>query len=340
MRIRWRDFEIPNSVICEEESRTATYGKFIVEPFERGFGVTVGNSLRRILLSSLEGSAVVNAKIEGAQHEFTSMTGVFEDVTDVILNIKNVLLKLEGDTREAQLEIQVDKKGEVTAADIRHGPEVTIVNPELHIATLTQDIPFKVDLTARKGRGYSTAEENSSGDNEIGVVWIDSAFSPVSRVRYKTENTRVGQRTNYDRLILEVWTNGAVAPEMALVEASKILRRHLNPFIQYADLGYRLQGDNGLAVEEPVSSPDIDDLRRKLELPISSLDLSVRAYNCLDGESIKSVGELVSWKEADLLKVRNFGKTTLVEIKAKLEDMGLQLGMEVPALEGSAGSIQ
>ncbi len=340
MRIRWRDFEIPNSVICEEESRTSTYGKFIVEPFERGFGVTVGNSLRRILLSSLEGSAIVSAKIEGAQHEFTSMTGVYEDVTDIILNLKDVLITLEGDAREAMLEIAVDKKGVVRAADIQAGPEVTVVNPELHIATLTQDIPFKVDLVARKGRGYATAEENSAGDNEIGVVWMDSSFSPVSRVRYKTENTRVGQHTNYDRLILEIWTNGTVSPEMALVEASKILRRHLNPFIQYADLGYRLQGESGLAVEEPVTaSPDSEELRQKIEQPVSALELSVRAYNCLDGEDIKTIAELVSWKESDLLKVRNFGKTTLVEIKAKLEEIGLSLGMEVPALEGSAGGM-
>lgn len=340
MRIRWRDFEIPNSVLCEEETRSATYGKFTVEPFERGFGVTVGNSLRRILLSSLEGAAIVSAKIEGAQHEFTSLTGVFEDVTDIVLNLKDVLVGLDFDHREARMEIRVDKKGAVTAADIQHGPEVTVINPDQHIATLTQDVPFHVEIVARKGRGYSTAEENSGGDNEIGVIWIDSAFSPVSRVRFKTEDTRVGQRTNYDRLILEVWTNGTVAPEMALVEASKVLRRHLNPFIQYADIGFELQGDGSVAVEEPAAVPDNEDLRRKFEMPISALDLSVRAYNCLDGENIKTVGELVIWKETDLLKVRNFGKTTLNEIQAKLEALGLELGMEVPALESSAGSVQ
>ncbi len=339
MRIRWRDFEIPNSVVCEEESKSATYGKFFVEPFERGFGVTVGNSLRRILLSSLQGSALVSAKIEGVQHEFTSMTGVFEDVTDIVLNLKGLLLSLQ-DTDEAELRIHVDKKGPVTGADVECGPEAEVVNKDLHIATLTQDIPFNVELRARRGRGYSTSEENSEGDNEIGIIWIDSAFSPVRRVRYKTENTRVGQRTNYDRLILEIWTDGTVSPQMTLVEASKILRRHLSPFIHYAEIGYTLQHDVGTVSEEPVvASPDLEDLRRKLDMPISVLDLSVRAYNCLDGESIATVGELVQWTEPDLLKVRNFGKTTLVEIQGKLEELSLSLGLEVPALEGSAGNL-
>ncbi|MEM7232931.1 MAG: DNA-directed RNA polymerase subunit alpha [Planctomycetota bacterium] len=330
MRIRWRDFEIPNSVICDEESRTNSYGRFLVEPFERGFGVTVGNSLRRILLSSLEGCAVVSAKIEGVQHEFSSMTGVYEDVTDVVLNLKEILVGMySGET--AELQIRKDTKGEVTAGDIQHGPDVEIVNPDLHIATLTQDIPFNVDLVARKGRGYSTSEENAAGDNEIGVIWMDSTFSPVRRVRYKTENTRVGQRTNYDRLILEIWTDGTVAPDMALVESSKILRRHLNPFIQYTDIGHMLQSGLALNVEEAQPTEDNEELRRKLDMPINALDLSVRAYNCLDGEGIKVVRDLVSRHESDLLKVRNFGKTTLDEIKLRLDGLGLGLGVEVPA---------
>lgn len=333
MRIRWRDFEIPNSVICEEGSRTNEYGKFIVEPFERGFGVTVGNSLRRILLSSLEGAAVVAAKIEGVQHEFSSMTGVYEDVTEVILNLKEVLVGIRSG-ESAELKIRKATKGEVRAADIEHGPDVVIVNPDLHIATLTQDIPFNVDLTARKGRAYNTAEENSQGDNEIGVIWMDSTFSPVRRVRYKTENTRVGQRTNYDRLIMEIWTNGTVAPDMALVEASKILRRHLNPFVQYSEFGIDRQAGEGLQIEEPVSIPvDDEDLRRKLEMPVSGLNLSVRAYNCLDAEGIKQVSDLVRRSEQELLKLRNFGKTTLDEIKQRVLEFGLELGMEMPAVE-------
>ena len=336
MRIRWRDFEIPNSVVCEESTRTNDYGKFLVEPFERGFGVTVGNSLRRILLSSLEGTAVVSAKIEGVQHEFSSMTGVYQDVTDIVLNLKRLLLAIH-DHDSAELRIRKDKKGDITAADVEHGPEISIVNKDLKIATLTQDIPFNVDLVARRGRGYATAEENSEGENEIGVIWLDASFSPVRRVRYRTENTRVGQRTNYDRLMLEIWTDGSLAPDMALVEASKIMRRHLNPFIQYADLGFEMQAGDGLNIEEPAPSEDLDELRRKLELPINALDLSVRAYNCLDGEGIKSVRELVTRTESELLKVRNFGKTTLDEIKLKLTEIGLTLGLEVPVLEGQQG---
>ena len=331
MRIRWRDFEIPNSVVCEEESRESTYGRFFVEPFERGFGITVGNSLRRILLSSLEGAALVYAKVEGVQHEFTSMTGVYEDVPVVVLNLKDVDMQIEGAVDEVDLKIRGDKAGDVTAGDIEHGPEVTIVNPELHIAKLTQDIPFNIDLKARKGRGYNTAPENRDGDNEIGVIWMDSSFSPVSRVRYKTENTRVGQLTNYDRLVLEIWTNGALKPENALVEASKILRKHLNPFVQYSEIGVAVQPEEQVVVEETVESPDFDELRKKLEMPISALSLGVRAYNCLDGESIRTVGQLVAWKESDLLKVRNFGQTTLDEIKAKLIEIGMDLGMDVPA---------
>ncbi|MBI4604333.1 MAG: DNA-directed RNA polymerase subunit alpha [Planctomycetes bacterium] len=333
MRIRWRDFEIPNSVVCEEATRSPHYGKFIVEPFERGFGVTIGNSLRRILLSSLEGAAVVSVKIEGVQHEFSTLTGVYEDVTDIVLNIKNLLLLLY-DGEETELRIRSSKKGEVRAADIQHGPEVKIVNPDLLIATVTQDVPLNIDMAVRKGRGYWTAEENSRGDSEIGVIWVDSAFSPVSRVRYKTEATRVGQLTNYDRLILEIWTNGTVTPDMALTEASKILRRHLNPFLQYSELGHAVQEDNGLSHEEPLVPQDLEETRRKLELSVTSLDLTVRAQNCLESQDVKTIGDLVRRSEADLLKVRNFGKNTLHEIKTKLREIGLSLGMNV----GTAGA--
>ena len=339
MRIRWRDFEIPNSVICEEETHTSRYGKFLIEPFERGFGVTVGNSLRRILLSSLEGAAVSSIKIEGVQHEFSTLTGVFEDVTDIILNVKNLLLVLyEGD--ESLLRLKKDKKGEIFAGDIEHDANVEIMNPELHIATLTQDLPFNMELRVRRGRGYVTAEENSKGDHEIGVIWVDSAFSPVSRVRYKTEDTRVGQVTNYDRLILEIWSNGTTSPEMALVEAAKILRKHLNPFVQYADLGYQLQKDNGLAVDEPEEPKDLEEVRRKLSLPISTLSLSMRSRNCLEADNIKTIGDLVSRSPADMIKVRNFGKTSLVEIKKKLGELGLSLGMDLSRIQDGKVKIE
>ena len=337
MRIRWRDFEIPNSVICEEESKTSKYGKFLIEPFERGFGVTIGNSLRRILLSSLEGASVASVKIEGVQHEFSTLTGVYEDVTDIILNIKNLLLVMyEGE--ESTLSLRKEKKGEVFAGDIEHDSNIEVVNPELHIATLTQDIPFSIELRARKGRGYVTAEENAKGDHDIGTIWVDSAFSPVSRVRYRTEDTRVGQVTNYDRLILEIWTNGTITPDMALVEAAKILRKHLNPFVQYADVGYQLQRDNGLNQEESGRVADAEEVRKKLSLSIEALALSSRSRNCLEGENIKTIGDLVSRSVEEMVKVRNFGKTSLVEIKRKLGEMGLTLGMDVSRLQNGRTS--
>ncbi len=337
MRIRWRDFEIPSSVICEQETRSETYGKFIIEPFERGFGVTVGNSLRRILLSSLEGAAITSVRIEGVQHEFSTLPGVYEDVTDIILNIKRMLLRItDGDN--AELEVFRDKKGNIKAGDIKHPSNVEIIEPNFHLAELTQDIPFRMELKAVRGRGYATAEENSLGDNEIGVIWVDSSFSPVTRVRYKTEETRVGQLTNYDRLLLEIWTNGTLQPELALVESAKILRKHLNPFIQYAEIGYEFQQESGLAVEEQVQLPDAEELNKKLELPISALDLSARAYNCLESENIRTLRDLVKRSEEEMLKVRNFGKTSLAEIKTKLQEFGLELGMQGVSADNGKGS--
>ncbi len=338
MRIRWRDFEIPSSVTCDQDTRTDEYGKFIIEPFERGFGVTVGNSLRRILLSSLEGAAVTSVKIEGVQHEFSTLTGVYEDVTNIILNLKSLRLKIDT-ASDAVLEIFKDKKGDVTAADIQAPEGVEVLDPDFHIATLTQDIPFRVELRATKGRGYLTAEENSKGDNEIGLIWVDSSFSPVTRVRYKTEDTRVGQLTNYDRLIMEIWTDGTIQPELALVEAAKILRKHLNPFIQYTDIGFRRSEGTALSAPEEIpvqvdEGPSQEEIQKKFGLNISALGLSVRAYNCLEAENIQTVGDLVARTEDDMLKVRNFGKTSLDEIREKLTDLGLKLGMPVPAMPG------
>ncbi len=339
MRIRWRDFEIPSSVTCEQETRSDNYGKFVIEPFERGFGVTVGNSLRRILLSSIEGAAVTSVKIEGVQHEFSTLTGVYEDVTNIILNIKRLRLRLKSDER-ATLDIFRDKKGDVTSGDITYPSNVEIVDTEHPIATLTQDIPFKVEMRAARGRGYLTAEENSRGDSEIGVIWVDSSFSPVTRVRYKTEDTRVGQLTNYDRLIMEIWTNGTMPPEMALVEAAKILRKHLNPFVQYTEIGYEVQETSGLSSPDEVIAappPDQEELQKKLGLAISALGLSVRAYNCLEAENIETVGDLVGRTEEEMLKVRNFGKTSLVEIREKLGELGLKLGMAIAAVNSENG---
>jgi DNA-directed RNA polymerase subunit alpha len=337
MRIRWRDFEIPSSVTCDQETRTSSYGKFVIEPFERGFGVTVGNSLRRILLSSLEGAAITSIKIDGVQHEFSTLTGVYEDVTDIVLNVKRLRLRVTSG-EDARLEVFREKKGEISAGEIKCPPEVEILDANQPIASLTQDIPFRLELRAARGRGYATAEENSKGDNEIGVIWLDSSFSPVTRVRYKTEDTRVGQLTNYDRLILEIWTNGTIKPELALVEAAKILRKHLNPFIQYTEIGYEAQEHSGLTqVEEAMPvGPSQEEIQRKLDLSISALGLSVRAYNCLEAENIQTVRDLVGRTEEEMLKVRNFGKTSLVEIREKLQELGLKLGM--PGLAGAAAN--
>src|SRR5579884_2153770 len=242
MRIRWRGLELPNRVVSDRSTLTDTYGKFSAEPFERGFGVTVGNSLRRILLSSLEGSAVTRVKIQGVQHEISTIPGVVEDVTDIILNIKSLVVKNTLDTPRT-IRIDRHERGVVKAADIITDEAVQIHNPEHIIATLTDDVPFVVEMTVENGRGYRTADENVGAEREIGVIPVDSSFSPVVRVKYEIEETRVGQRTNYDRLVMEIWTNGTLRPQMALVEGAKILRKHLNPFIQFAEPGPELPID-------------------------------------------------------------------------------------------------
>src|SRR5271166_5695564 len=236
MRIRWRGLELPNRVVSDRSTLTDTYGRFLAEPFERGFGVTVGNSLRRLLLSSLEGSAVTRVKIQGIQHEITTIPGVVEDVTDIILNVKSLVVK---NTSEQPRTIRIDRheRGVVTAANIITDEHVQIINPEHIIATLTDDVPFVLEMTVENGRGYRTADDNAGKEREIGVIPVDSSFSPVVRVKYEIEETRVGQKTNYDKLVMEIWTNGTLNPHMALVEGAKILRKHLNPFIQYAEPG-------------------------------------------------------------------------------------------------------
>jgi DNA-directed RNA polymerase subunit alpha len=236
MRIRWRGLELPARVIRDEAVSTGKYARFAVEPFERGFGITVGNSLRRILLSSLEGSAITHVRIAGADHEFCSLDGVLEDVTDIILNIKSIVVELDSDTPRT-MRIERSTAGVITAGDLECDPGVRIANPDLHLATLTEDVNFSAEFNVDRGRGYVPAAENISENDEAGVIAIDSLYSPVTRVRYRTEATRVGQKVNYDRLILEVWTNGTITPEDALVEAAKILRKHLNPFVLYHELG-------------------------------------------------------------------------------------------------------
>jgi DNA-directed RNA polymerase subunit alpha len=327
MRIRWRGLELPNRVVSDRSTLTDTYGKFTAEPFERGFGVTVGNSLRRILLSSLEGSAVTRVKIQGVQHEISAIPGVVEDVTDIILNIKSLVVKNQSD-QPRTLRIERHERGVVTAANIITDEAVQIINPEHIIATLTDDVPFVVEMKVENGRGYRMAEENVEQEREIGVIPVDSSFSPVVRVKHEIEDTRVGQRTNYDKLVMEIWTNGTVSPQMALVEGAKILRKHLNPFIQYAEPGPEI----GMEDKAELAGGDQVDheLERKLNMSLAELELSVRATNCLESEGITTVRDLVIRTDEELLEVRNFGETTLKEVKSKLAERGLHLGMKLP----------
>src|SRR3954464_5901001 len=335
MRIRWRGLELPSRVVRDHQVSTDTYGKFSAEPFERGFGTTVGNSLRRILLSSLEGAAVTHVRIKGADHEFSSLSGVMEDVTDIILNIKALVVKLDADEPK-EMKISVKKAGPVTAGMIEADQAITVVNKDLVLATLTEDVSFEMTLTVGKGRGYVTAAEHlaEEGDEaELGAIAVDSLYSPVSRVRYATEDARVGQKTDYDRLILEIWTNGTLTPEMALVEASKILRKHLNPFVQYFELGSDTANDDAISALRDANKAMIDpELQGKLNMSVQELDLSVRANNCLESAKIGTVRDLVKKTDSDLLKVRSFGKTSLREVKRKLADMGLSLGMDLDAV--------
>jgi DNA-directed RNA polymerase subunit alpha len=337
MRIRWRGLELPSRVVRDEHISTETYGKFTAEPFERGFGTTVGNSLRRILLSSLEGAAVTHVRLRGADHEFSSLTGVMEDVTDIILNIKSLVVKLDAEEPK-QMRLATNKAGAITAGMIETDPAITVVNKDLVIATLTEDLPFEMTLTINKGRGYVTASENigDAEEQELGVIAVDSIYSPVTRVRYATEDARVGQKTDYDRLILEIWTNGTISPEMALVEASKILRKHLNPFVQYFELGSETANEDAITALREANRATIDpELQQKMNMSVQELDLSVRANNCLESAKINSVRDLVKKTDADLLKVRSFGKTSLREVKRKLADMGLSLGMDLDAAAAS-----
>ena len=331
MRIRWRGLELPSRVALDPANATSTYGLFVAEPFERGFGVTIGNSLRRILLSSLEGSAITRVKIQGVQHEFTAIPGVVEDITDVCLNLKSVIVKNHSVTAKT-LRIERNERGVVTAGDIVTDDQVEIVNKDLVIATMTDDVPLSMELTVMNGRGYVPAAEHYDRDPEVGVIPLDAIFSPVTRVRYRIEDTRVGQRTNYDKLILEIWTDGTVTPEMALVEAAKILRKHLNPFIAYREPGPELPPEAGLkGMLYATGYAPVDlELEEKLGMSLAELNLSVRATNCLESEGINTVRDLVTKNEDALLQVRNFGETTLSEVVERLHEIGLRLGMRVP----------
>ena len=329
MRITWRGLELPTRVERDNDVSTDTYGRFYVEPFERGFGTTIGNSLRRVLLSSLHGSAVTLIKISGVDHEFSTIKGVMEDVPQLVLNVKKLIVQMEGDIPKT-MKVVANKAGEITAEMIECDASIEIINKDLVLATLTKGVKFEIEMLVDNGRGYSAASERIAAsdrfDQEVGNIEIDAIYSPVLRVRYKTEDTRVGQRTNYDRLILEIWTDGTVSPEMALVEASKILRKYINPFVQYSQVGDETIEEEMVSEEAEETAVD-HDLSEKLGMSLELLELTVRSKNCIDSIHLETVGQLVKMTEAELLKVRSFGKTSLREIRRKLSDIGLSLGM-------------
>lgn len=329
MRITWRGLELPTRVEKDESISTNEYGRFYIEPFERGFGTTIGNSLRRVLLSSLEGSAVESIKISSVDHEFTSIQGVMEDVTDIIMNVKRLIVRMQGDEPKT-IKVVSEKAGPVTAGMIECDSSINIVNKDLLLATLTENVKFEMEMKVGNGRGYSPAAERIAEadryDQEIGRIEVDAIYSPVVRVRYKTEDTRVGQRTNYDKLVLEIWTDGTMTPEMALVEAGKILRKYINPFVQYSRLGEETVEEE-IRTEEVKTTGVNEEMAAKLAMPIESLELTVRSSNCLESNNIQTVGQLVKMTDADLLKIRSFGKTSLREVRRKLADLGLSLGM-------------
>ena len=335
MPIRLGRFEMPKRIVKDESVDEENYGKFYAEPFEAGYGRTIGNSLRRVLLSSLEGSAISSIKIDGAMHEFCTLPGVVEDVTDIVLNLKKVLLKLYARDKR-RLKISVQGPGEVTAGDIQTDGSVEILNPDQHIATLDSDGKLEMEIEVRIGRGYCPAERNKASDPEIGVIPIDSLFSPVRRVKYTVDNTRVGQRTDYDKLIMEIWTDGRITPDEALTMSSAILRHHLDVFVSY---------DKDLIEfekQEQETNTEREELRKRLNISVNEIELSVRAANCLNNANITTVGELAQKTEAEMLKYRNFGKKSLNEIKQKLEELGLSLGMtfEHDLLTLSGGLIE
>lgn len=315
----WRDLLKPKKLEVESETLTPTYGKFTAEPLERGFGITIGNSLRRILLSSLQGAAISAVRIDKVLHEFSAIPGVQEDVSDIILNLKQVRIKMHSPHTET-LRVHIKGEGQVTARDIITGPSVEILNPDIHIATLSKDAELGMELTAKIGRGYVPAEKMETDGQPIGTIPVDATYSPILKVNYTVRNARVGQRTDYDRLILEVWTDGCIRPEDAVAVAARILQDQLAVFINFEE-----EGPEQEAASEEVKPK----LNENLFKTISELELSVRAANCLKNANIHYIGELVQKTEAEMLKTKNFGRKSLNEIKQILSEMGLYLGMRV-----------
>lgn len=315
----WRELIKPKAIVIDEELHTNVYGKFVCEPLERGFGITIGNSLRRVLLSSLQGAAIVSVKFDTVVHEFTTIPGVLEDSTDIILNLKEIRLRLI-DEEEAVIRISQEGEGAVTAEDIESDGSVEILNPEQHIATLNKEGKLNMEMVVKIGKGYVPAERFQRRNQPLGEIPIDAVFSPIQRVNYVVTNARVGQITDYDKLTLEVWTDGSVPPEDAVAFAAKILKEQMAPFINFEE------------EPEPVQEEEEEEeekLNQNLFRPVSELELSVRSANCLKNANITLIGELVQKTEAEMLKTKNFGRKSLNEIKGILEEMGLSLGMKL-----------
>jgi DNA-directed RNA polymerase subunit alpha len=318
--MKWKSLQMPKDIGIEESTMTDKYTKFIVEPLERGFGLTLGNALRRTLLSSIQGTAPVALRIDGVSHELSTIPGVYEDVTEIVLNIKKLRLKLNGDEPET-LVLETNKKGSFSAKDIKTSGEVEILNPDLHLVKITEDAKFKMEIDIGIGRSYVSAEQNKRPDAPVGTIFLDSMFSPVQKVNFTTENTRVGQRTDYDRLILEIWTDGSLTPEDALCFASKILKDYLQLFI-------KLEEELEMAEEEVVDEETLR-IRNLLKTKVDELELSVRSSNCLRAANIQTLEDLVQKTEPEMLKYRNFGRKSLTELNTILSEQGLQFGMDV-----------
>ena len=323
----WKALIKPKSLEIDEETLTDSYGKFVAEPLERGFGITLGNSLRRILLSSIQGAAITAVKIDGSLHEFSVLPGVKEDVTDLILNLKEVVFKLHSPAPKI-VRIEVKGEKEITAADIITDADVEVINPQQHIAILDKGATLKMDMTVKMGKGYVTAERNKEEDMPIGTIPIDAIFTSIKKVNYTVTNARVGQITDYDKLTLEVWTNGSIKPEDAVAIAAKILKDQLNIFINFEELPEELPSED----DEEKKERELAKLRELLTKGVDELELSVRSANCLKNASIQTIRELVQKTEQEILQTKNFGRKSLNEIEEVLEGMGLRLGMNIDNL--------
>jgi DNA-directed RNA polymerase subunit alpha len=318
--MKWKSLQMPKEIKMEESSMNEKYTKFIVEPLERGFGITLGHALRRTLLSSIQGTAPVALRIEGVLHEFSTISGVYEDITEIVLNIKRLRLRLNGDEPKT-LALEINKKGSYSAKDIKTDGDIDIFNPDLHLVKATEDVKLKMEIDIGVGRSYVTAEQNKRPDAPVGTIFLDSMFSPVEKVNFTVENTRVGQRTDYDRLIMEIWTDGSLTPEDALCFSSKILKDHFQLFI-------KLEEELEIAEEEEVDEETLR-IRNLLKTRVDELELSVRSSNCLRAANIQTLEDLAQKTEAEMLKYRNFGRKSLTELSTILSELGLDFGMDV-----------